>query len=748
MDQSIIDELLSKVKQLENRNQELKDLILSKKQNNLIISQKIQNSHNQTSKNELQEMKDRISYKLNLDFFEQDLILDKDKTNLSNFLQEYSIRFIPNEHYGNMYLMGDFTNWEPMVMNKSRESFIYKVILMKGFKYFYCFQTDDKILLNNNDLIEINQRTGQLNNFIDFNSKDISFDYKLHWNILQENFKNYSKIKFHSKDYIIIKNIIDLGAELRTYINTLIKRKEEDKNILTTKFGQKELFFKTINQYQVLVKSFENRIFMYKGHQFLIHSIDVAESKIKCIMLYDQNHIKVQVDYYFKRNQFLLLKIDISSTEVVILSQLESDLILDSFNKDENSKIKIHYVLLKEQEILKELDEEEDSNINISKSNSGSNQIYREGVVFLKKLPRSLKVDSIINMNNNEELNIDDYQIDISNNMIVDVKNKKDNIKIHYCLQEKINKKNRPQIEIWTNCYKKKFNIIHVHFLTSKPIDVDYFDLEFLFVDNIKEMDLVVNNFKEENFISDKLLIILKNYKISKIYAKVQKNNILLDDSDGNQGSVQYIVKEIEFIENRIFLNSIVRFSNLFNEKSFNKCVGKILKINYDNIYFVKNSGQQNAKNTNNNMDIELISLENCNKDPKSSGLVEVSVNFFADNSIVKQQNNMCVPICKCQLIPMSEAINFEKILEKENKIRESDEMTTLNKLFIECSNFEKTPNNEKAWEFYLKYNDKISKIAQYLEIHEMWTDLEKLSHVSSVFSCIENSNQDRINKN
>ena len=68
--------------------------------------------------------------------------------NITNNCEVCNLEYRSQEHYNKLYIMGDFTKWELIPMKKSKDSFSYKVILLKGFKYYYSFQADDQILLD------------------------------------------------------------------------------------------------------------------------------------------------------------------------------------------------------------------------------------------------------------------------------------------------------------------------------------------------------------------------------------------------------------------------------------------------------------------------------------------------------------------------------------------------------------------------------------------------------------------------
>jgi hypothetical protein len=146
-------------------------------------------------------------------------------------LKEVTISYIPYEQVNTFWIMGDFTNWEPKAMHKNKDIFSYTVVLIKGFKYYYCFNERDNITVDMNSDYDTNPRNNQINNFIDLCTGEINyFDYKLHTNLLAEAKINYTKCRMENQEEVhILENAIDFYTKVGTKIQELHNKREEDK---------------------------------------------------------------------------------------------------------------------------------------------------------------------------------------------------------------------------------------------------------------------------------------------------------------------------------------------------------------------------------------------------------------------------------------------------------------------------------------------------------------------------------------
>ena len=90
-----------------------------------------------------------------------------------------------------------------MPMKKNKDIFSYSVVLMKGFKYYYLFQSGDQLIIDYNNLYEQNPKNLQIQNYIDLpkdGKPSQPFDFEKDINILKIAQKNYFLIKVNADD--------------------------------------------------------------------------------------------------------------------------------------------------------------------------------------------------------------------------------------------------------------------------------------------------------------------------------------------------------------------------------------------------------------------------------------------------------------------------------------------------------------------------------------------------------------------
>ena len=155
------------------------------------------------------------------------------RNNNVNNLLEHVITFMPYEQFNSMWIMGDFTNWEPKEMTRSKDIFSYRTVLMKGFKYYFSFTAKDQVILDHNAEFENNPRFNQPNNFIQIIEEDSItplpiFDYKSNYVILEEEKKKFIKAKMgDEKEILAFEKAIDFNKRYVERLNFL-ERKRQD----------------------------------------------------------------------------------------------------------------------------------------------------------------------------------------------------------------------------------------------------------------------------------------------------------------------------------------------------------------------------------------------------------------------------------------------------------------------------------------------------------------------------------------
>lgn len=182
----------------------------------------------------------------------EDLHYIENKQQILDNVTEISITYIPYEQLSNIWIMGDFTEWEPILMNKNKDIFTYTIVLIRGFKYYYLFNSMDTTVIDFNHEYELNPGTNQANNFINLpkeNSPEtIQFEYKLHSSLLKEAKKNFTKARMgNDEEVLYLENVVEFSTKVKTKINELATRKEEKKQKIKRYFDGKIIEIKNAN---------------------------------------------------------------------------------------------------------------------------------------------------------------------------------------------------------------------------------------------------------------------------------------------------------------------------------------------------------------------------------------------------------------------------------------------------------------------------------------------------------------------
>ena len=286
-DQDLLNELLERINNAEKRNEDLRKDIKNK-----------QNELKRLDDNALEEEKNKENEKKNNEKKTKIPTIEEDKKLSERFLHEYknmkfnsyeiegssteyTIEYITQEQHSTLYIMGDFTNWELMPMKKNKDIFSYSVVLMKGFKYYYSFQSGDQLIIDYNNLYEQNPKNFQIQNFIDL-AKDGKpsqpFDFEKDMNILKLAQKNYFLVKLDADDDEIafldkFKRHIISGKEIKEN-----KRIEHD-IIVNSIYNFYDAQFKKITPYENYAKL--NNLKAYFKNRILAHNSESKEFKCR-----------------------------------------------------------------------------------------------------------------------------------------------------------------------------------------------------------------------------------------------------------------------------------------------------------------------------------------------------------------------------------------------------------------------------------------------------------------------------------
>ena len=437
-----INQLLSKIQELESKNAKMRTKI-EEKEKELRNPENFEKSKPAQKKNIKKEKKiitieeDR---KAALRFKNEINFLNNNSLQIKDNLEDKVIEFDPKERYGVMYITGDFTGWEPQIMQKNKDCFYFQVVLIKGFKYYYTFQSNEETIIDYSKTFEENPYNLQLQNYIDlYQKKDEPtnyFDYKTDINILKSAQRNYLLLKVDDD----IDNSIFLDKFQRHILALQPESNNNDEQKIkdSINFYYDDLFKKIDSydktKYEKLKLYFKNRILVHNSpkmkdvqYECKILDISTEDNSFICMRLYDHNKIKLNSVYYSDYEKCWKIPFD----EVVL--------------KPPNNRDKLYHLLsLKEsQKIIKDFEDDTEDIItayfdDLDNLNQNSKSLARKygKKSNLEELVRPKKVDP-------DDVDLNDYEYYYSNNEIVKIRNKDDNSYIEYQIVEEKKKYKR-----------------------------------------------------------------------------------------------------------------------------------------------------------------------------------------------------------------------------------------------------------------------------------------------------------------
>lgn len=701
---SILNELLERIKNLEKNKEKLKEDIIKKKSEIEKCNTEIKKSKKEEDKiNEIiltkklpTEKEEEIEIKNALDNYKN---LKLNKTLIENKVIEYIIEYTSEERFKNLYIMGDFTKWEMIPMEKCQEKYTYKIILLRGYKYFYSFQAGDEIIIDYNSLYEENPITYQIQNFIDLTekNKELFFDYKkdmdllisyqkkyfaLNINMDDDEYKFITKIKNHDK---ILKDINKEKTEkynsvyepIMTYFDSLSKN--INSNDTKNKFDKFRNYFKN----RILVKNKDNN----KGSNLNYYLIyDISNDYIfLCQKLYDDNHIKINLEYYshnvfynsIQPKEISFLKIIPESKQYHLLSLTDSQMIFEQYTLDNTSVIKAYFKTLSN---LK--------NENISKDNKIFNDYYLSKNIFPVR-PKKIEP---------KEINIDDYDFYYSYNKITKVKNKKEQIDVKYIVIDKSKEKNKipNKFEIYYGIKDKKFFLIHCHVL-----DKNLRNIKMIIKEINKKEDCKIYKEKEEYIKNNNLILLILDLAPFKLYYQGKK----------------VIMNSIQIEENKIYMINSPNIDSIYN-KMYIKVINFDKKLNFELIEQCNEFSYSfdNIENIQNGVDIQIVF--DCEKN-----YVSESMMLSATPCLLKNISNY-EEIALKQNMPLNDSEEMKKYFRISQKIKEIRKINFDTKLNIE--------EKDKLINDLKEYNKSMEEILKYMENNEMWDNMEEAANISA----------------
>ena len=726
-DPDLLNELLERINNTEKRNETLRKDIENKKNEIKLIE-------NPKSEEENNKIEDKTKKKPKIPTDEDDKNLGErflhelksikfNSFEIENNIAEYTIEYITQEHHNTLYIMGDFTKWELIPMKKNKDFFSYKIVLLKGFKYYYSFQSGDQIYIDYNNVYEENPKTLQIQNYIDSvkdNKPSQPFDFENDINILKSAQENYffSKLNIEDNDEILFlekfKRHITSGKEIAK------KKREEYDSLLKSVYSFYDSQFNFIkpyegeNKFNNLKCYFKNRILAHYyieskdvQYKYFFKIINISENfNFECIKLYDNNNIKINARYYLDEFRYYTISFEQISTNSIepnsklyhILPIEESLKILNDYNNDKVNILKAYFKTLTN---LKNNFEQNNTQININPPNV-QNEV--NNLIGFRAYARSY--GSILVTPNRVEpsrIKATDYEFHYSFNRIIRVKNKKEGSFIQFeAIDEAVEKAKKPfRFRIYYSIKNAKVNIIHCHVL-----DKDLRSIKMV----IKEIDNKTDPHtlkKDEQYIKNNelLLIVLDSIPL-KLYYKGKK--------------VKFEAIKIE--ENKLYLLESPNSDSIFNKMYVT--VGKIGdKINYDLI-------------------------EQCNEFSYSLGEIQngVDVQVTFDNNKNYVVEPMMLAVSPCLLKKLS---SYEENLLNKNRYKDLKDIKNLNEMdtyFLitqKMNDYRKYNNKENVDKLEQKDKDNVLanlnefknsmvKVLNYIEQSEMWETLEEAANLAA----------------
>ena len=483
--ETVLNDLLEKIKKLEKRNEKFKNDIENKKKEIKNIGE-VKNSED-TNMNKIE--KDKKSEKIPSNeedkkkgerFLQEVKNIQMNSINFESSVQEIVIQYMSQEQHNSLYIMGDFTKWELVPMKRNKDIFSYNIVLLKGFKYYFSFQSGDQIIIDYNNLYGENPKTLQIQNYIDLSNNNQQFDYLNDINILKHAQENYflSKLKVDDEEFLFLdkfKRHINISKNItkeksnKYYIMTdsIINYYQQRNNYINpyesyNKINNLKIYFKDriIAHYDV-IPTIKNKKFKY-----FFKVININENYcFQCIKLYDNNNIKINMKYYNDLRLYYSIFFDRLTTKPIdensnlyfLLSKEESLKILKDYNNDNKNILKAYFKTLIGLNKTVNTQNSQNQIQNIIGNIGGiRNYMHNYGNIIVN--PERIEPNGI---------DKNDYEFLYSLNKITKVKNKKEGSYIEYeIIDEEAEKAKKPvRYRIYYNLRENKINIIHCHIL-------------------------------------------------------------------------------------------------------------------------------------------------------------------------------------------------------------------------------------------------------------------------------------------
>ena len=667
MDKNLIENLKKNIENLKNENN-LKKIEIENKENecNKIIENFLNKNlnYNNNNINKINDLYKKIQKNIKQKFINYEIIYKIEEKDLKKNIE-------------NVKLNADFLNWSYKEMEKIEENkFIFRTKLLLGHCYYFCFYIKgDKKLSNDYEIKRLKKKNNLKYNYIEFKDENGNVQNDDNESEEEESEENENE---EEEDLFNINENKEFLDNYFKFVNLIFEEKNEFKKIKENLERKIRNYYeylltknnKMLNKNKNIEKNIEKflyRIIKQENNYYLIEEIDNNNFHFKTIPLYDENNIKINIKENEKIRQFVKFDIKDLFNKYAILNKEESMKIKNEFGKDNKNILQIKYNLIK------------DGN-------------------FYSIVPTSCQPENI---------NLIEYEIIVKNNLIKEVKNKKNNFIIYFISKNdgEIDdiKLMNDELKVYTTMYDKNtINILHFHLNdTSEDITIEA---------NYLEEDEKILNLKFSQYdASGRQLtyrLIFQNRKLQKIYY-FQNQNIIEPD-----------FKEIRFTP-----NSIVKVL----EGKYKNYHGKI--HSFPNGYLCSKKVDNNIKPKDMSEFKDYVQVEECKERSLAElfGFIPIDLMYKTDNkneNIEELDKKIKILIQCCKLYPLSieeDQPKFEKkvLINKQNKI--NDEIKKITDAFDVCKNYEK----------YVKNNNLIDE----LNFEQCNKSFEELNEINENFN-------------
>ena len=278
------------------------------------------------------------------------------------------------------------------------------------------------------------------------------------------------------------------------------------------------------------------------------------------------------------------------------------------------------------------------------------------------------------------------------------MKNKKEQIDVKYIVIDESKEKNKipNKFEIYYGIKNKKFFLIHCHVL-----DKDLRNIKMIIKEINKSEDPHIYKKNEEYIKNNNLLLLIQDLTPFKLYyqgKKVKMNSMQIEENK------IYIINSpfIDSIYNKMYIK-VINFDKKLNFELIEQC--NEFSYSFDNI-----------ENIQNGVDIQIVF--DCQKN-----YVSESMMLSATPCLLKNISNY-EEISLKQNMPLNDSDEMKKYFLISQKIKEIRKINFENKFTKE--------EKDKLIDDLKEYSKSMEEILKYMEINEMWDNMEEAANISA----------------